>query len=123
MRVSSGPPTLDAVNLGPKPSATAPFGPIAPVKYVSDADRHHRAERRPAVGRLHRHDELARGHERHVRAVMRITGGCTPEVAPWVASRICGAGQARVPRGIRQSAIASPLDCCRYHATSAVPRR
>ena len=27
---------------------------------------------------------------------MRITGGCTPEVAPWVASRICGAGHARV---------------------------
>ena len=32
------------------------------------ADRHHRAERRAAVGRLHRHDVLARGHQRDVRA-------------------------------------------------------
>ena len=52
---------------------------------------------------------------------MRITGGCTPEVAPCVASRICGAGHLRVPRGMRHSAIASPLACCAYQATSAVP--
>ena len=41
---------------------------------------------------------------------MRITGGCTPEVAPWVASRICVAGQApyidrRVSDYLRREAL------------------
>ena len=41
--------------------------------------------------------------------LIRSTGGCTPDVAPCVASRICGAAHRVVPRGIRHSATASPL--------------
>ena len=52
---------------------------------------------------------------------MRITGGWTPDVAPCVASRICGAARAARPAQMRHSPMASPLGCRRYHATSAVP--
>src|SRR4051794_34774031 len=53
--------------------------------------------------------------------LMRNSGGCTPEVAPGVASRICTAGHRLEPFGMRHSATASPVGVLWYQATTPVP--
>ena len=122
MRVSSGPPTRRRREPRAVAERDGAVRPDRAGEVRARADRHHRAERHS---------------RRRPTASTRRTGARPPatrsgrrSAAPAAARRTwrpawrrgsAAPGTLRVPRGIRHSAIASPLGCCRYHATSAVP--